>query len=127
MDRISQRKPKLHFDVAANPSHVTFDDGKEQRRNIRWLHYEEACWDYAEPDTIRMEIGDCVVVIWGQNLGPLFQAIEEETLMRIRAQPELDQESEREMDTFATEIRFLRAAKNGGKRNGQTELNLGLE
>lgn len=23
------RKPKLHFDTAANPSHVTFDDGKE--------------------------------------------------------------------------------------------------
>jgi hypothetical protein len=73
MDRISQRKPKLHFDVAANPSHVTFDDGKEQRRNIPWLHYEQACWDYAEPDTIRMEIGDCVVVIRGQNLGPLFR------------------------------------------------------
>ena len=124
MDRISQRKPKLHFDVAANPSHVTFDDGKEQRRNIPWLHYEEACWDYAEPDTIRMEIGDCVVVIRGQNLEPLFQAIEEETLMRIRAQPELEQEGEREMDTFAVEIRFLRAARSGDKRSGQIELNL---
>jgi hypothetical protein len=126
MDRISQRKPKLHFDVAANPSHVTFDDGKEQRRNIPWLHYEEACWDYAEPDTIRMDIGDCVVVIRGQNLGPLFQAIEEETLMRIRAQPQLEQEGEREMDTFATEIRFLRAARNAGLKNGQSELNLRL-
>ena len=124
MDRISKRKPKLHFDVAANPSHVTFDDGKEQRRNFPWLHYEEACWDYDEPDTIRMEIGDCVVVIRGQNLGPLFQAIEEETLMRIRAQPELEREGEREMDTFATEIRFLRAAAKSGKRNGQIELNL---
>jgi hypothetical protein len=47
--------------------------------------------------------------------------------MRIRAQPELEQEGEREMDTFAIEIRFLTAARNGGKRNGQTELNLGLE
>src|SRR5688500_10896908 len=123
MDRISQRKPKLHFDVAANSSHVTIDDGKEQRRNIPWLHYEEASWDYAEPDTIRMEFGDGVVVIRGQTLGPLFQAIEEETLMRIRAQPALEQEREREIDTFATEIRFLRAARNGGKQNGQAELN----
>ena len=93
--------------------------------HISWLHYEEACWDYAEPDTIRMEIGDCVVVIRGQNLEPLFQAIEEETLMRIRAQPELEQEGEREMDTFAVEIRFLRAAAIGGQQNGQFEFNLG--
>lgn len=59
MDGITFRKPKLLFDVVANPSHVTFDDGKEQRRNIPWLHYVEARWDYAELDTIKLEIGDC--------------------------------------------------------------------
>ena len=39
MDQILRRKPKSYFDTAANPSHVTFDDGKEQRRNLLWLHY----------------------------------------------------------------------------------------
>lgn len=124
MDRTTLRKPRLHFDVADNPSHITFDDGKEQRRNIPWLHYTEARWEYDEPDTMRMEIGDWLVVIRGPNLGHLFQAIEEQTLMRLRALPELANDSEREMDTFATEIRFLWAAIKGGKRNGQAELDL---
>jgi len=83
-----------------NPSHVTFDDGKEQRRNISWTLYLEARWDYAEPDTIKIEIGDWLVVISGHNLGPLFQAIEEHSLSRLRAQPKLEQDREHEADTF---------------------------
>src|SRR4051812_47522095 len=122
MDRIPQRKPKLHFDVAAHPSHVTFDDGKEQRRNMPWLNYEEANWGYAEPDLIRMEMGDCVVELHGHNLGPLFQAIEEQTLFRVRAQPELKREREREGDTFVVGIRFLVAAPPRLPRNGPDQL-----
>jgi hypothetical protein len=126
MDRPTQRKPKLYFDAAANPSHVTFDDGKEQRRNIPWLHYVEARWDYAEPDTIKMEIGDWLVIISGHNLAPVFLAIEDHTLMRLRAQPELGDDREREIDTFATEIRFTKPpAANGAKRRGQIEFDLG--
>ena len=124
MERTTLRKPRLHFDVADNPSHLTFDDGKEQRRNIPWLHYTGARWEYDEPDTIRMEIGDWLVVIRGHNLGHLFQSIEDQTLMRIRALPELAEDVSRETDTFATEIRFLRAANKSGKRNRQAELDL---
>ena len=124
MDRSTLRKPRLHFDVAANPSHITFDDAKEQRRNIPWLHYTEARWEYDDPDTIRMEIGECCVVIRGHNLGPLFRSIEEQTLMRICARPELTENVSCETDTFATEIRFLRCANKSGKLNGQPELDL---
>ena len=56
MDQTLLRKPKSHSDTAANPSHVTFDDGKEMRRNLPWPHYAEARWGCAEPDTINLEI-----------------------------------------------------------------------
>ena len=59
MERAPLRKPKLYFDAGASPSHVTFDDGKEQRRNIPWLHYAEARWDYGEPELIKIRIGEC--------------------------------------------------------------------
>jgi len=125
MDGIAFRKPKLLFDVVANPSHVTFDDGKELRRNIPWLHYVEAHWDHSELDTIKVEIGDWLIVISGQNLGPLFLAIEDRTLMRVRAQPRLREDREREFDTFATEIRFTKAPmKNPGRQPGQIEFDL---
>lgn len=121
------RKPKLHFDTAAHPSHVTFDDGKELRRNLPWTHYVEARWEYGEPDIVRIEIGGWLVVIHGHNLGPLFVALEDHTLLRVRAQPELRQEREREMDTFVTELRFTKtlAGGLGGKRGGQVEFDLG--
>jgi hypothetical protein len=127
MDRSPLRKPKLYFDTAAHPSHVTFDDGKEQRRNFPWMHYTEARWDYGEPDTIKMEIGDWLVLIRGHNLAPLFQAIEEHSLARLRAQPELEQDREHEADTFAVEVRFLKPPSGpaAGKR-GQVELELDL-
>ena len=79
MDGVSFRKPKLFFDVVANPSHVTFNDGKERRRNIPWQAYIEASWDHAELDTIKVEISDWLIVIRGQNLGPLFPAIADRT------------------------------------------------
>ena len=83
------RKPKLHFDTEENSSHVTFDDGKDRRRNIPWLHYVEANWDYDEPDVIRLKIGEWLVVLRGNNLAPLYLAIEKRTLARVRAQPDL--------------------------------------
>jgi len=100
--------------------------GRSNVRNIPWLHYVEARWDYAEPDTIKVEIGDWLVVINGHNLAPLFLAIEDHTLARIRAQPDLKQDREREIDTFVTEIRFTKPpAGNSGKRRGQIEFDLG--
>lgn len=123
MDKPAFRKPKEHFDTDAHPSHVTFDDGKNVRRNMPWLHYVEARWDYAEPDSIKVEIGDWVVFLSGHNLGPLFAAIENHTLARVRALPELAQDREREADTFVCEIRFVKPAPP--PRKGQLELGLG--
>ena len=121
------RKPKLHFDTGANPSHVTFDDGKEQRRNIPWLHYVEARWAYGEPDILNMEIGDWLVVMRGHNLGPLFLAIEDRTLMRVKAQHGFAGDSERTLDTFVTLLKFTKQPSRspGEMRRGQIEFNLG--
>ena len=116
------RRPKLHFDVGESPSHVTFDDGTTQRRNVPWMQYTMACWDYAEPDLIHMEIGDSVVEIRGHNLAPLYQAIEEQTLLRIRAQPDLSNVRDRELDTFATGIRFLASTSPRTKDSNHDQL-----
>jgi hypothetical protein len=127
MERVPLRKPKLYFDAGANPSHVTFDDGKDQRRNLPWMHYVEARWGYAEPDTIKIEIGEWLVIVRGHNLAPLFLAIEEHTLVRLRAQPELQADREHEADTFAVEIWFTKPPANPfGKRPPvQLELDTG--
>jgi hypothetical protein len=121
------RKPKLYFDTEENPSHVTFDDGKDRRRNIPWLHYVEANWDYDEPDVIRLKIGEWVIVLRGNNLAPLYLAIEKRTLVRVRAQPDMAQDNERELDTFVTDLRFteLPAGGMGAKGRKQIELDLG--
>jgi hypothetical protein len=121
------RKPKLHFDTEENPSHVTFDDGKDRRRNIPWLHYVEANWDYDEPDVIRLKIGEWIIVLRGNNLAPLYLAIEKRTLVRVRAQPDMAEDREREMDTFVTSLRFTEppAGGIGAKGRKQIELNLG--
>jgi len=123
MEAASFRKPKLHFDVVANTHHVTFDDGKNQRRNVPWMHYIQARWDHTNLDTITIEIGECVVTILGHNLGALFLAVEERTLARIRALPLLMQDRDREHDSFATEIRFTSVPKKSSANpSGQSEL-----
>jgi hypothetical protein len=125
MDKPFFRKPRQHFDIATRPSHVTFDDGEKRRSNFPWIHFVEATWEYAEPETIKVIMGDWLVVITGHNLASLYLAIEEGTLARLRAQPELTRDAERDADTFATEIRFLKVPPPV-RRGGQTELELGL-
>lgn len=124
MERVPLRKPKLYFDTMAHPSHVTFDDGVEERRNLSWVNYVEARWDHSEPELIKIEIGERVVFLRGHNLGPLFAAIEDHTLFRVRAQPALETDRERECDTFVSEIHFTVKQKpeTGGKRLEQGEL-----
>lgn len=122
---IPLRKPKLHFDTGAHPSHVTFDDGKVQRRNMPWSHYVDARWEYGEPDVLKMEVGEWLVVIRGHNLGPLFLAVEDHTLLRVRAQPQLEQDRERETDTFVTEIFFKKRSAVGSNQGGKIEFDLG--
>jgi hypothetical protein len=114
MEPILQRKPRQHFDTASQPSHVSFDDGRVERRSLPWTHFSQARWEYQEPDTIRMEIGDVIVVLTGNKLEFLFAAIEERTLLRVRAQPQLAQQPERTGDVFVTSIRFLKAPSSKG-------------
>ena len=85
MERLAFKKPAQAFETAAHPSHVTFDDGKSTRRNVPWMRYIEARWDHDAPEVIQIEIGEWIVMIFGYNLGPLFEAIEEHTLLRVRA------------------------------------------
>ena len=101
-------KPRLFFDTANHASHVTFDDAKDWRRNLPWMRYAGAHWSHGEPDTIRVEIGEWLVVVCGHNLGALFLAIEDQTLKRLNAHPELEHNRARETDTLATSIRFVR-------------------
>ncbi len=127
MERSPLRKPRQYFDTAAHPSHVTFDDGTSVRRNLPWMHYAEAHWDYADPELITIEIGDWVVMINGYNLGPLFVAIEEHTLLRVRAQPEL--QVGHDGDSFVMQIRFVRPNEVAAILSGKTpgaQLPLGL-
>jgi len=120
------RKPKLYFDTDAQPNHVTFDDGKETRRNFPWHKFSEAKWDYSEPDLLRVQMDEVVVMLRGHNLNPLFLAIESESLLRVRAQPELEDDRDREIDTFITEIRFVKSSPElFGDAPGQMEWELG--
>ncbi len=106
------RKPKLFFETAVNPPHLTFNAG-EQKKNLPWLHYAEARWDAYEPDFLKIEIGEWLVLLRGYNLGPLFAAIEEHTLQRLSALPDLEQKPEHIHDTFVVEIRFVSKCGKG--------------
>jgi len=127
MDAV-QRKPRLHFDMTQHPIHVTFDDAKDWHRNFPWSHYSCAFWSYADPDTIRVEIDEWLVLICGHNLGALFRAIEDHTLVRVSAHPEWEHDRDRGLDTFATGIRFvhLSALPPTGKGKPQRQLDLGI-
>lgn len=126
IDKPVQRKPRLYFDTDAKPSHVTFDDGKEQRLNLPWSLYVETRWDYlTEPDFLRMEIGDYVVVVRGHNLGPLFQAIEDHALLRVKARADLEEDRGNEPDTFVTGVVFKKNAPAASPGKGtQVEIDL---
>ncbi len=104
---VIMRKPKLHFDTATKPKSVTFDDSLRMRCSFPWQRYVEARWDFAVPDVIRIEIGQWVIVLRGHNLRALFEAIEERTLARVCALPELSRNRACERDTFVTEIIFI--------------------
>lgn len=104
------RRPVRHFEVAVRSDHVTFDDGQSMRRSLPWGDFAEARWSYADPTVIHLDIGPWLVELQGRNLAPLFAAIEERTLLRVRAQPELDDRAENLPDTFVTMIQFLKPA-----------------
>ncbi len=109
----------LHFDTADRASHVTFDDARDWRRNFPWMRYASAHWSHIEPDTARNEIGEWLVVVCGDNLGPLFTAIEDQTLKTVSAHPEWEHDRARETDTFATSIRFVRPVGMRGRSKGK--------
>ena len=110
MDAPVVRKPRNYFDVAVKPSHVTFDDGQKVRRNLPWQHYAEARWAYETPELIEVVIGDWLLTLSGHNLGPLYAAIEEQTLLRVTARPDWDAGPAHLTDTFVRQIRFVKSA-----------------
>ena len=122
-----QRKPRMYFETDPSASHVTFDDGTKERLNLPWLAYARALWEYANPDTINVEFNDWLIVIHGNNLEPLFRAIGDRKLTWLCAQSAAwREETNREIDTFATEILILKPMPGTpAKRRGQIELNLG--
>jgi hypothetical protein len=129
MDQPYQRKPRMGFDTGRhqNANHVTFDDGAEIARNFPWTHFVEARWSRLEPDLIEVDIGEWSVAIRGHNLGPLFEAIEDQTLLRIRPRLEMQGPPDWTIDTFATEIRFRKTGPSlPVRRRGQAELDLGV-
>ena len=116
------RKPRALFETTLHPSHVTFDDGHNLRRNFPWTHYVEARWSYGEPDAIQVFIGEWLVILIGHNLAPLFAALEEHTLLRVRAQSGPDNR-ERESDSYVTKIAFAKVPEFPPKRaTPQSEL-----
>lgn len=123
MERVGQKKGRQFYDTASRPNHVTFDDGRQRKRNFPWGHYVEARWDYEEPGTIYVTIGDWLVVIYGHNIESLYTTIEDRALMRIRAYPDYEGLEAHADDSFATEIRFVKAPPP--QKRGQTHLDLG--
>ncbi len=127
IERLTLRRPKMYFDVAASSSHVTFDDGLLLRRNLPWIDYVEARWAYGDPDSLAVEIGPWLVQIRGHNLDPLFAAIEEQTLLRVRARPQLDGDTGNLPDTFVTALQFSKSVVAPvPRRHGQLEIDLGV-
>lgn len=123
---IVQRKPKHYFDTVANANHVTFDDGTVMKRNLPWLQFAEARWEYASLDEISIKIGEWVVVLKGNKLGPLFEAIEEHSLLRVRAMPLFEDDSDKDNDTYVSEILFkVQPSTIKSKPSGQTDFGLG--
>ena len=116
MELRTMRRPVMHFDTDTGPSHVTFDDGQLLRRSLPWGDFVEARWAHAKPEVVEVEIGGWLVEIHGHNLNPLFAAIEERTLLRARAHPELERDADHKQDTYATEILFWRSAAAPARR-----------
>jgi len=121
-----QRKARLFFETKAHPAGVTFDDGSDWRRNLPWLRYAGSDWSYAEADVLRVEIDEWMVVLSGHNLGPLFAAIEEQTLASVRAHPEWKDGQDWESDSFVTAIRFVHALALAPQAKRKTPCQLGL-
>ena len=109
-----------------NPASVTFDDGGSIRRNMPWSHFASADWDYSDPTTIRVEIGDWQVIISGHNLASLFSSIESAQLTRLPVHPEFANDPAHEGDAFATSIRFVPLASASTRRGREAQLRLPL-
>lgn len=118
------RRTRRYFDEEPRPAGVTFDDGERSRWNLPWMRFAGAGWDHSDPATIRMEIGEWQVVITGHNLEPLFRAIEQGRLARVRAHPEFADDPAHEDDVFATSIRFIHQDSASSRRGRGTQLRL---
>jgi len=129
MDRLVFKKDRQHFETAPHPPHVTFDDGHGIRRNLPWIHFVEARWNAVSGANFSIIIGEWVIAVEGINLEPLFRAIEEATLLRVKAQPELAQDRSCDGDSIVTSIQFVQITRDASRRKGnssQLDLEIGL-
>jgi hypothetical protein len=122
-------KGRHYFDTANRPPTVTFDDGRDCRRNFSWVRYAGSHWSYAEPDVIHVEIDEWMVVVTGHNLDHLFRAIQEQSLQSLPVHPEWESEPTRADDTFATGIQFVKLAALAptGKQRPPLQMRMNLD
>lgn len=99
------RKTRLHFETEPHPATVSFDDGR-MRRSLPYAHFVEVFWPHHDAATIKVEIGNYLVVLIGHNLQPLYEALVNQTLKRVEALPAFAKARGNEGDCFVTEIRF---------------------
>lgn len=121
MDKVPFKKGRQFFETSLRANHVTFDDGRQRKSNLPWNHYAEARCDYLDLDTIYVTMGEWLIVLTGQNLAPLYAALEDQTLTRVVAHPQFEDDATHADDTFVTGIRFVRAPP---PRPGQMALDL---
>jgi len=99
------------------------------RRPFTRIHFSETRWTYTEPDAIYLEVAGYFVSIIEYNIAPLYTAIEEHRLLRIRAHPEFANSADHAQDSFATQIRFSNLptvrSKTKEKKAPELELEMG--
>jgi len=126
------KRIRQHYDTEVRPPlTVIFDDGKMERC-LPYIHFKEAYWTHRDRTTLSVEIGEWLVVLRGQNLTPLFEAISNHTLRRAEVVPSLvTGGGPNEADSFVTGIVFtvpplkMTAAQVGHVDRGQLPLMLG--
>ena len=128
------RRVRQYFETELRPPvTVIFDDGKMERC-LPYAQFNEAYWPHRDRNTLNVEIGNWLVVLRGQNLAPLFEAISNHTLRRVDVLAQLlpgGSMGIEEADTFVTEILFtvpplkMTAAQVGKGGGGQLPLLIG--
>lgn len=101
------RKPRLYFETVTNAHTMSFDDGSIHRRNYSWLQYAETRWERSDESVLLIKIGEVVVKLRGNNLGPIYAAIADHSFSQVKAMPAFENEPDKLVDTYVVEIEFM--------------------